>query len=968
MQSLLRLWCFIFLSFLYIHESCSQVYPTRQYTTADELANSNVYDLCHDSRGYLWVATERGVSRFDGFKFTNYLFKEGIGGSIVFALTQNDNGDLYAGTRYDGVYKFGNNFHSVFDNSISLPNEQLVITGNYLFSLKDAKYISVVDFTTNKLTRLQFPEMDIVPNFIFKNEEGKILIATNKGIYSSNGVDIATLAFKGCNYPVYSISKKNNIIYAGGEGLIYIIENDNITSISTDGGKVKRILADRYNSIWYATFPENKLFQLKNGINTDISSKLNISGFSINKIMEDIEGNIWLATYGKGIFCIHHLYCSNFTAYDGLTKEYVTSLETDKKGNLFIGTYDGLFYYNSIDIKPQKLFPGSLEFIRDLHYKNNNLYVNVAGVLNFKRENNVVVKNTEAGQFSSTYLLASASFITGQTIYYSRWDKKVWKATLDNNTVTNEEIIFYDSTAAWIRINKIFMDKENKLWLGTTHGLYILENNGDYKKIDTGFYKTNVTCFIYDNNNSILIGTDRGFAKYQNGKLKIFRDVKGKNIENITALEIDSKNRVWMGTLSGLFFMDNDSIVQFDTRNILLSDEINALEYDVKNNLLWIGTTYGMSRIKIDDFDITPVIKPSAIFKSVKTADSIYRELDIYNEVTLPYTAKNLTIRFSAIHFSSPGGVRFSYNLDDAGWEPTTGRQIEYASMPYGKHILKLKAIGEREVEGPVTKLFITIETPFWATAWFKILVGFLIAFSAYLILKWRFEALRKKQQERLELQSKIAEFRHQALAASMNPHFIFNALNSIQHFINSHNTEEATDYLGKFARLIRMMLDSGGKTFIPLNDEIERLSYYLELEGIRFGKKLTYKITIDEQLKDSPTEIPNMVIQPLVENALWHGLLPANRNGTLNITFSKVEKSLRVLVDDNGIGINESKKRKKGNHNSLGIQMIRERLELLRKLSGYQATITIHDKSEFNPPQEGTLVQVNLGSISNEF
>lgn len=281
--------------------------------------------------------------------------------------------------------------------------------------------------------------------------------------------------------------------------------------------------------------------------------------------------------------------------------------------------------------------------------------------------------------------------------------------------------------------------------------------------------------------------------------------------------------------------------------------------------------------------------------------------------------------------------------------------------MPYGKHTLLLKSFGEQEIEGPVATLTIIVETPIWATIWFKIIVGIAIGVAAYLILRKRFETVRKKQQERLELQSKIAELRHQALAASMNPHFIFNALNSIQHFINAHNTEEATDYLGKFARLIRMILDYGGKTFIPLKDELERLNYYLELEKIRFGNKLNFKIDIDPILLNEQPEIPNMVIQPVVENALWHGILPANRNGNLHISFTKLDNAIRVLVDDDGIGVHESKRRKKSGHNSLGIQMIRERLDLLKKLSGYQATIAIHDKSDFNPPGQGTLVQINL-------
>ena len=937
----------------------AQLFPTRQYTAADELANSNVYDITHDARGYLWFATERGVSRFDGFKFTNYLFKEGIDGAVVYALTQNNDGELFAASKFDGVFKFGNNFTKVINGKTQLYNEQVAMSGNYFYSLKPGMQLALVDMKIpDAVSIIQFDGKDIIPNFICKASGNKIYIGTNKGIYYTEGAKKAVLLNPDFTDAVYSISLIDNIIYAGGNGIYYKLQNDDITAVSLNsGGIVNRMLADRYGNIWCATFPQNKLILISDGTETDISGKLNISGISVNKIFEDAEGNIWLATYGKGAFCIHHMYCSNFTKNDGLLNEYITALETDPNGDLFIGTYDGLYFYKNKGIKAQKIFPGSLEYIRGLEFKNDHLFVNVAGV----QKQDIDHAKTNINGFYQSYLLASSSLIVDNHIYYSKWDKRLWKASVEGNTIGKPELFFADTSAIWNRVNTIFYDKNKNIWLGTTHGLYIIEQSGKYQKIDTGFYHTNISKFMYDDDNNILIGTDHGLVKYKNGIFKTFRTLKGRNIENITSFEMDADNRIWIGTLAGLYIMEGDAIMQFDTRNGLLSDEINALEYDKKNNFIWIGTTFGMSRININHFNKTKFNAPAAILKSIRTPDSIYRDMENQNGIILPYTTDNFTIRFSAIHFSAPEGIKFQYRFDDAEWQPAVGRQIEFASIPYGKHTLYLKSIGERDLEGPVAKLTITVETPFWATTWFKILVGLAIAISAYLILRWQFEAVRKKQQERLELQSKISELRHQALAASMNPHFIFNALNSIQHFINAHDTEEATEYLGKFARLIRMMLESGGKTFVPLSEELERLNYYLELEKIRFGDKLTYTITVDDTLIDQPVEIPNMVIQPLVENALWHGLLTANRNGNLHVSFQDLNGTIRVLVDDNGIGINESKKRKKSEHNSLGIQMIRERLELLKKLSDYQASIIIHDKSEFNPPDHGTLVQINL-------
>ncbi len=958
MKKLLSKLLVILLHVCFLLPANAQMFPSRQYTTEDELANSNVYDICHDNRGYLWFATERGVSRFDGYKFTNYLFKEGLGGSIVFGLAQDDKGTVYAATKYDGVYRLDGNFVKSIEENKIIANEQIVTTSNYFYSLRDKRYITVVDLNGKQLQKIAFPENGVIPNCIYKSPDGNVYSGTNSGIYELNGFNQPKKVFEEITLPVHSIYLQNEMWYFGCESVVIATNGTTLNAIKLpEPGNIKRLLVDRNNNIWAATFPQNKLFLIANNRILDVSSKLGLAGASVNKVMEDKEGNIWIATYGKGVFCIHHMFCTNYTSFDGLNNEYITAIEAHVDKSVFIGSYNGLYYLDETGIHAKKLYDNSLEFIKELHGYNNHLFVTVAGI----PEKKMYVGDPVINNSQTTYLQASAILIDDDDLYYSHWDKKLWLTSRSQISQETARLVFYDSTAMWSRINKIFKDKKDNIWIGTTRGLYIIDPSGAYQKIDTGFFKTNITAFLYDATGTLLIGSDKGLIKYKNNQWTTARDIKGKNLENITGLVKDVKERVWIGTLNGLFLLDKKTLIQFDTRNTLLSDEINALEYDKKNNFVWVGTTYGLSSINLSLFDKTPVNPPAAIFKSLRATDSIYRDLDINNTLTLPYTSKNFTVRFSAVHFSSPEGIKFLYKFDDGEWQPTTGRQIEFASMPYGKHTLLLKSFGEQEIEGPVATLIINVETPFWATVWFKIMVGIAIGIAAYLILRKRFEAVRKKQQERLELQSKIAELRHQALAASMNPHFIFNALNSIQHFINSHNTEEATDYLGKFARLIRMILDYGGKTFIPLQDELERLNYYLELEKIRFGNKLTFTIDVDPTLVHQQPEIPNMVIQPVVENALWHGLLPANRNGNLHISFAKIDNAIRVIVEDDGIGVNESKRRKKSGHNSLGIQMIRERLDLLKKLSGYQATIMIQDKSDFNPPGQGTIVQINL-------
>lgn len=936
----------------------AQVWPARQYTSKDELANSNVYDVMHDDKGYLWFATERGVSRFDGYKFTNYLFKDGLNGSIVYGLTSDAKGSVYAGTKNHGVYKLNGTFKQALPEHPLMSNEQIAISGNFLYSLKDNAYVTAYNLKSGEAT-LVCNDDDIQPTFITVGGKDTLYIATNKGLYASIKGKKATQVFRHFTESIHSLSIYDNIIYAGGEGIVYAINNQNsiIVARLETADKIKRLLRDNAGDFWCGTFPANKLYHITNNSVNDVSKSLGINGTSINEIYQDHEGNIWVATYGKGVFCLHHNYCFNYTKFDGLENEYVTALQPI--GNtLYIGTYDGLYQLNDQGIKKYKQFNGELEYIRNISSTGNTAYITISGI----NADRIDIAKSNINGTNIQYLHTAFNLIEGDTIYFNHWDGKVWRAIVTPDGIKNKSVIFENKSGLWKRTNVLYRDREKRLWIGTTHGLYILEPDGKTLAVDTGFLCTNISSILQDDGGEVYIGSDKGLAVFDDYKWTASRQVNGKTVESITSLAHDNQHRIWIGTLNGLFILDKDKLLQFDARNILMSDEINALAFDKTNNIIWVGSTFGLSRIDVAQFDVSPIIAPAAVFKTLRTDDSIYRDLGTDSKLELPYTLKNLTLRFSAIQFSAPDGIKFFYKFDDGEWEPTVGRQIEFASIPYGEHVIMLKSVGERGVEGPVATLTIRVSTPFYATTIFKICVAILIGLLVYLILRKRFEIQRNKQQERLELQSKVAELRHQALAASMNPHFIFNALNSIQHFINSHNTEEATDYLAKFARLIRMMLDYGGRTFIPLKDELERLEYYLELEKVRFGEKLNYVIEVDDTLRQSNIEIPNMVIQPVVENALWHGLLPANRKGYLLIKFVKTGEAIRVTVDDDGIGINEGRRRKKKEHNSLGIQMIHERLELLYRLVGYKATLKINDKSDLLPAGQGTFAEIDLG------
>lgn len=940
----------------------AQIYPFRQYTSKDELANSNVYEIIQDKEGFLWFATERGISRFDGFKFTNYLFNEGLSGSIVYSIDCDSAGELYAATKYNGICKFTNGrFNKVVsDKPDTMINEQIAISGNILYSLGIGHMLSSMEMQSKVAKRIGFGAADIRPYCLYASAGDTVYAGTSHGIYMLSASGPPVVLFPSFTDTVYSITRKNDVLYAGGNSAIYVIMPGHpMQKILLKGisGHVNNILPDAAGKIWCSTYPSNRLFLIDpdDGMQ-DMTSKIGLDGASVNHLMEDNEGDVWVATYGKGAFCFHHTYCTYFNRFDGLSNDYITALATDSAGNLFAGTYNGAYYFNGDHFIRWENYQDALEYVRQIIPYGRGVLI-CESCLSMPPQ---IISRQAPGIPDADFFNASCAQFRNDTLCYSRWDFKISSAPVRDGKPGKAATIVSDTTHRVHRINVIYTDSQGRLWAAANPGLFLV-TQGHTKYIDTGFLAQNVSAIAEDAEKRIFFGTEKGLLCFGNNAWKEIRNADKKHFLGITSLVMDNAGRLWIGTNSGLYLYDGKSVISIGTDNGLQSNEVNALAYDAGHNLLWVGTTAGLTRIQIDRFDNAPDFEAYALVRSMRTRKKVYHNV---SDITLPYRENNFTLHFSAIEFSAPGGVKFEYKLDDNAWQPANGRQIEFASMPYGRHAVLLKAINDRGTEGPAEKIYITILTPYWATWWFR---GLLIAISIliiYSIVHWRFAFVKKKQKEREALQEKIAALRHQALTSGMNPHFIFNALNSIQQFINTHNTAEASDYLGRFSRLIRETLEHGNNSFITLSEEMHRLTDYLELEKMRFGDRLDFKISAAAGLDKYKTAVPNMILQPLVENALWHGILARQENGVIRIAFSRQNGRIHVLVEDNGIGINAGLRSAQKPHTSMGIGMIKERLELLNRLNHYEAEIVIRDKAELQQSGTGTLVEVSWNDI----
>ncbi|MCB0580485.1 MAG: histidine kinase, partial [Phaeodactylibacter sp.] len=328
----------------------------------------------------------------------------------------------------------------------------------------------------------------------------------------------------------------------------------------------------------------------------------------------------------------------------------------------------------------------------------------------------------------------------------------------------------------------------------------------------------------------------------------------------------------------------------------------------------------------------------------------------------------NIGFEFLSLQYHFFGKVPYRYRLQqEAAWTHTFNRDVFFPALRPGRYRFEVQAKGQDGHWSPAAEAAFVVRPPYWATWWFRGLAlalagGIFFAFFRFRTRQLKAEALR--QQERARLEQEMSELKQSALRAQMNPHFIFNCLSSIQNFILEGDKDQAVQYLSRFARLIRATLHASMEAEVPLEDEVQMLEHYLELEQLRFGHKFDFTIEVDGDIDTYDTVIPPLLLQPYVENAIIHGLADKERDGTITIRFTQDNGRLRMSVTDNGMGIAAAENRKKAVaslHKSVGMMITRKRLELLSSRAG--DAVVIEELKDEQGTAAGTRVAVTLST-----
>ncbi len=403
-------------------------------------------------------------------------------------------------------------------------------------------------------------------------------------------------------------------------------------------------------------------------------------------------------------------------------------------------------------------------------------------------------------------------------------------------------------------------------------------------------------------------------------------------------------------------------VKNYSSKNGLLTNEVN---YIIKfKDKLWLAHNNGIS-----------VFNPNGI-QDNKTPPPVYITSIMVNEVNLStnkhiiltHDENYLTINYNGLSFKDPGHIEYKHKLEglDTNWIYTNYTSVNFQGVSPGKYrfVVYAKNNDEHWSTTPAAFEFV-IEPAWWQTWWFKLLIVLAIISLSILAFIYRLKLVEKRERLKTLQLTRLSNAELKALRSQMNPHFVFNAINSVQYFITNNDPASSQKYLSKFAKLIRYVVDNSKPAAIPLSRELEALNLYLDLESLRFENKFEYNIIINDNVDIDNIQIPSMLIQPFVENAIWHGLMHKESKGKININISLKDQGIICIIEDNGIGRKRSREiiKEKNNefHKSVGMSITQERLDVINQKNNSNFTINVIDLEDGNGKSIGTRVELNL-------
>jgi ligand-binding sensor domain-containing protein len=998
----------------------------RKYTIRDGLSDQNISGLEQDSAGFLWIGTHHGLNRFDGHIFKSFLHTDepnSLPDNAVFSMDMVPGQQLCIATD-DGAQVIST--RTMLTKNLQIPTDdalrywsnacRYILTdhaGNYAVSTKTGFYIFNPDGTPKK--RLDhYTSSDIGRSWmmfgshLYLLPNGNLLQENSAGftIYDprQNSFRDALADYPALRPVLDRLHLKRDcfVFVSRNELLVFNTESNSFDLVNTLDGRI-------------ISTPSSLNLQQETGWQT--------SPVRIND-------SVWIVnSKDKGFFELkvdtlnHRVSCS---AEKYFRSHMCTVVFSDAEKRLWVGTTEGLFMENRTTrtVSATPVFSkgdGSDLSITAIQVTDNRVFAatDKESILVLEKPGLHTIREISfKGFMQSPVVITSIIDINPDTIWIATTSGLIWMHT-KNLSFGNLSPGNVSGTA--MKAGIFFADKKGNIWIGATRINKIFRYNRATHSTDSltstiSLLKINiVNSFAEDSQGNIWLGGD-AIARWNPRKQKIDSLIEHlpsqKNRKKGYSVCNDSKGDVWV-------ILNDDGLARITGKYIHIRPENLRPDYSLTlyptmlQDRIFMSSPFGLGFFSIPDlksiyFNHADGVPENPITSAFFCADPVDQsiwfaaghlicrlpflqneqyatapafhitEVSVINNkrfdypeqyIRLPYNQNDLRIAFSAVNYTDPLNMRFAYRFKDQGdssWLDLGDQQnLLLTNMSPGTYPVEIKAYAfDNKWQAQVKTITVRIDPPFWNTAGFYVALILLLGGLIYFLYRYRIRQIKQKA----NLDKLLAETEMKALHAQMNPHFIFNCLNSIREMILNNENRQASRYLSKFAQMIRITLNHSTRPLTSLQQTLDYLHRYLEMEQIRTAH-FRYRIEVDEELEPESIMLPPMLIQPFLENAIWHGPRPQDAPMDLFIRFQLSGKRLLCIIEDNGIGIGESMAQKKTepmSHQSVGIENIRQRIQVLNKKYDFESTITIQDKNLLGNGS-GTIVTLYL-PIKNTF
>ena len=936
----------IFILFLVFNNAYGKEYPMLHYTVEDGLPSNTIYQVYKDSRGYLWFSSDKGIARYNGIKFEKFNTTNGLPDNEIFYFNEDPFGRLWMGT-YNGELCFFKD--GVIHTSANTP---------YLKLPFKLPFISNIQIEYDSSVSIQFRNRTKILNI--KDERCQIINLVKLDTGGFNNLlffhklphDQYEFSFVGKKYQIdtnCNVLKYSIVDYESGTGMQsihWLVSNNNIQKyffnehfvFNQQMKIIKRLKDNIYSNLYiYCVYgTKNDTF-----ISTDYGIRLNdtislLADYKVSSLVQDKEDNYWASTLGQGVYRINK-YFLNTSLLKNPENHKVVYLYNDSSYIVFTTEKNNIYLLSKNSEQPKLLYQQNQSiritgkgktpaYLLTKDYR----YYNFFGFNQYTIDNVLAPKPSvklENSPFKDNEGVKDLT-VAGNKLYVNTRSRVV---CLDYSYPQKGAIKLITVSDTLTRIYDLQKSADNEIWYNTIKDLYKVE--GGKGIVQNQFSNINLKAFAFFG--KFLLG-----YTHSNQMICIY-DYN----HNFTINYIPSQDCIW------------DKLYKIDDQHILISTnnlyrlltldttgrkkpELTAIEspyIPLQAEAICLDKEYCyffkkgvISVLNINSLLIKP--NPPKLYFTQMTTGKTNRTID--SIVTIKYNeSSNISIAYSTISFGGDN-VSYQYSFSDNetdSWREVTGEEVSLVHPGYGQHIIKIRAKTISSDYCQPISFTLIIERPYFATWWFILILSICLVTSIWAIVKFRITKLLRKREREHKLEIRFIKSEFKAMNALMNPHFIFNTLNNVQSLVNNDDKLAANEYLRIFADLIRQNMQNLSKELISLQKEIDLINNYLLLEKLRFEDQLNYAINIDPSIEMNFIMIPPLLIQPLVENSIKHGILPLkNKPGFIQVDINERDNTLVIEVKDNGAGINPGKGDSQSKHESFALENIKKRIAQL--------------------------------------